>query len=88
VQGGTAAEPMMQIGSPLFDSVRIQLSPKYYSGKVLEIATQGDVVGHDYLQSIRWDGRELKQCSIPWTNLINGGRLELSVGEKPRTEWK
>jgi putative alpha-1,2-mannosidase len=53
---------------------------------MLEIVTTGGAA-HEYLQTIHWNGRGLNQCSIPWTELVQGGRLELSVGEKPRTDW-
>ncbi len=39
VSGHAFADPVFQIGSPLFDNITIKLDPKYYDGKELIIRT-------------------------------------------------
>ena len=45
VKGLTAIDPEMQVGSPLFDKITIQLNPDYYKGKQFVIETENNSKG-------------------------------------------
>jgi predicted alpha-1,2-mannosidase len=85
VQGGTAAAPTMQLATPLFDKVRIQLQAPYHAGKTFEIRVNNQP--NRYIQSASLNGSPLDRCWIPWSDIVRGGALELVAGEKPNMAW-
>jgi len=87
VQGGTALEPTVQISSPLFDSITIQLDQKYYPGKTLKIQTRRNHPDDIYIQSVKWNGQSHQNFAISWENIIRGGTLEINLGSEPNTSW-
>lgn len=79
----TPGMPAYNIGSPLFDQVKIDLG----NGKTFEIETINNSAENKYIQSATLNG---KPWSKPWfshTDLINGGKLVLKMGPKANREW-
>jgi predicted alpha-1,2-mannosidase len=83
VQGGASAQPMMQIGSSLFDKVEIRLNKKYYKGDRLEIVTRNNSANNIYLHQPSFNGKKLPQNAIPFELLTKGGKLEYTLSDKP-----
>jgi putative alpha-1,2-mannosidase len=73
VQGGAAINPVMQLTTPLFDSITIRLNDRYYPGKEIRIscAPQGD--SDIYIQAARWNGVRLTHPWISFETLVQGG---------------
>ncbi|HEX5552159.1 MAG TPA: GH92 family glycosyl hydrolase [Chitinophagaceae bacterium] len=83
VQGGVAGNPVMQITTPIFDSITIHLDPRYYPGKEIEILTDGNNKQNVYIQSARFNGRKLRHPWIDFNRLVKGGKLEYRLGSEP-----
>lgn len=79
----TPGMPVYNIGSPLFEEVTIHLD----NGK--DFTIKADKVSDDnkYIQSAILDG---KTWDKPWfchETLVNGGCLELKMGDRPNKKW-
>ncbi len=83
VQGGAAAQPVMQIGSSLFDKVEIKLNKKYYKGGKLTIVAHNNGASNIYLQQPAFNGKKLRRNAIPFSKLTQGGTLEYKLTDKP-----
>jgi putative alpha-1,2-mannosidase len=84
VQGGTSANPVMQIGAPLFDQVRIQLHPKYYPGREVMLYANG-AESRLPVREVKVNGRSWEQWSIPWKLLTSGARLDFTYDVTEQT---
>lgn len=84
VKGLTAIDPEMQIGSPLFDKITIQLNPDYYSGKQFVIETENNSKDNVYVQKIELDGKVQDSPFIKFQDIVNGGKLKLNMSGTPK----
>lgn len=82
VQGGTAADPTLQMVLPQFSEITIQLQPEFYKGKELKILTKGDVTNNHYIKSAKWNNEKLESVFIPWKEITEGGTLEIKSSNK------
>lgn len=87
VKGLTEPEPTFGIGSPLFDRVVIELHRDYASGKKFVIETNNNSSNNQYVQSINLDGKKLGKPFIKLSEIQDGGKLVLEMGEKPRDNY-
>ena len=85
--GGTSEKPFYEISSPIFSKITIQLNPKYYSGKQFVIEASNNSSKNFYIQSAQLNGKLLNQPWFLHETLIKGGKLVLTMGEKPNTRW-
>jgi predicted alpha-1,2-mannosidase len=85
--GGTSAKPLYEIGSPIFDKITIQLSPKYYTGGRLIIETQHNGPRNFYIQKASWNNMSLDKPWIYHSDLVKGGVLKLEMGPAPQKKW-
>ena len=79
----TPGSPTYNIGSPVFNHIKIRLS----NGKVFEIEAQNNTEENKYIQSATLNGVEWNK---PWFNhsdIINGGKLILVMGDKANKNW-
>jgi putative alpha-1,2-mannosidase len=83
VQGGTSANPMMQISLPMFDSVSVKLDKKYFLGDTLVIHVAGGTEASKHIETIQWNGEKVNSWSIPWRTLTKGGSLEIKTASAP-----
>lgn len=74
---------MLDITSPLFDSVTIHLNPDYYKGKVFRIVTHGNSRDNCYIQRMELNGKPHNACAMPHAVLTVGGQLDIWLGSKP-----
>jgi len=81
MNGGTEANPQYQLGSPLFDTVTIQLNQKYYPGKSLTIKTIGNSDKNRYILSADFNGKPVKDAALNHQDLVKGGILTLKMGD-------
>lgn len=87
VQGGAALRPTYQIGSPMFDEVVVTLSPMNTKGKTFTIRTQKTGKKNIYVQSAKLNGKPLNNCWLYRDKLLEGGTLELVMGDEPNEQW-
>jgi len=85
--GGASVKPFYEIGSPLFPKTVIHLDPAYYPGKIFTIEAKNASDKNCYIQSATLNGKPL---SKPWfyhADLVKGGNLVLTMGDKPNKNW-
>nr|WP_321452753.1 GH92 family glycosyl hydrolase [uncultured Carboxylicivirga sp.] len=87
MKGGCSLEPQLEIGSPIFDKITIELNPKYYTGKTFIIETHNNSAKNVFVQSAEWKGKELKSWLLPQKELVEGGTLILKMGGDPNKQW-
>ena len=87
MDGGASMNPYYEIGSPIFDEVKIKLDPAYYPGKELTIKIDQQAPGNYYVQSSTWNGKALNQCWLYHQDVVKGGELILKMGPAPNKEW-
>lgn len=85
--GGCRADPIYEIGSPLYPKITIHLSDKYFGGKTLVIEARNASPANRYIQSATFNGKPLNQWWIRQRDLIQGGRLVLQLGPAPNKNW-
>jgi putative alpha-1,2-mannosidase len=84
VKGLTAIDPEMQIGSPLFDKITIQLNPDYYKGKQFVIETENNSKDNVYVQKIELNGEVQNSPFVKFQDIVNGGKLKLNMSGTPK----
>ncbi|MCE5346178.1 MAG: GH92 family glycosyl hydrolase [Bacteroidales bacterium] len=87
VKGLTDIEPTFGIGSPLFDKITINLNNKYYTGKQFIIETENNSPDNFYIQSMSVNGKELANTFIPFSTVVNGGKMILKMGNVPHDQY-
>jgi len=79
----TPGLPMYNIGSPVFENATIKLA----SGKEFTVAAKNYSPQNKYIQSARLNGTEWNKPWFSHEELMRGGTLELTMGEKPNKAW-
>jgi len=79
----TPGLPYYNIGSPLFEEVKISLE----NGKTFTIKAPGCSVKNKYIQSAKLNGQPLNKPWFTHEELMNGALLELQMGELPNKSW-
>ncbi|MCK0157275.1 GH92 family glycosyl hydrolase [Cellulophaga sp. F20128] len=72
-----------QITSPVFNEIKINLDPKYYSGKTFTIMANNNSKENIYIQSMRLNGKPLDRYWITHQEITKGGILEMEMGAMP-----
>ncbi len=83
VKGFTDRKPIVEIGSPMFTKASIQLG----NGKKLIIETKNNSAKNIYVQSAQFNGKPLNNCWLYRDELMKGGRLTFTMGNKPNKAW-
>lgn len=79
----TPGSPTYNIGSPVFNHVKMTLS----NGKVLEIKANQASSENKYIQSARLNGQPLNQAWFNHADIAQGGLLEFEMGPKANKDW-
>ncbi len=87
MDGGAAVKPMVDIGSPIFDSITIHLNNDYYTGKTFVIEAINNSNENYFIQSAELNGEPLNLCRIEFKDIVKGGKLQLTMGNQPNKEW-
>ena len=83
MNGGTSPDLRVDITSPLFSEMTLHLDPAFYSGKTFVIKAINNSDKNIYIQSIKFNGRPIKDHSISFRDIAKGGKLEMVMGPKP-----
>lgn len=75
----TAGEPVYTIGSPVFSKVVVHLE----NGKDFTMVAHNCSAVNKYVQGVKMNGKERKDLFFTHEELVNGGTLELEMGDKP-----
>ncbi len=79
----TPGLPVYNIGSPVFEEVKI----KQNNGKTFTIVAHNYAKGNKYIQSAKLNGQPLNRPWFTHTDLINGATIELEMGAYPNKKW-
>lgn len=79
----TPGLPIYAIGSPHFETVIIDNG----NGKKIEIIAHNYAPENKYIQSAKLNGKEWNQSWFAHKDLMNGGKLEFTMGDKPNKKW-
>jgi putative alpha-1,2-mannosidase len=78
----TPGVPIYDLASPVFDRITIKL----HNGKTFTIVCKNNSKDNKYIQSITLNGKSQSQVWIKHADVVNGGRLELQMGNTPNKE--
>lgn len=79
----TPGIPEYQIGSPLFNKIKVHLD----NGKTFSVVAKNNSRENKYIQSARLNGKELTSPVISHSDIVNGGTLVLEMGGRPGSNW-
>lgn len=85
--GGCNAEPVYELGSPLFEKIKINLGKHFGRGKQFIIKASNTSRENKYIQSAKLNGKKLNSFKFPAKELLKGGTLELEMGNRPNKNW-
>lgn len=88
MKGLTDQVPSFALGSPLFDKITIRLNDRYYKGKEFVIEARNNSKQNDYVQSMDLNGKPLTDTRIPFSEIVQGGRLVLEMGNQPKDGYE
>ncbi|MFV0417445.1 MAG: GH92 family glycosyl hydrolase [Dysgonomonas sp.] len=81
--GGVSPKPEIDLASPIFDKITIQLDESYYKGKTFVIEAHNNSKENIYVQQVYLNGKKLKEPKIPFFAIANGGHLLFEMGNTP-----
>lgn len=87
IDGGARSVPIYEIGSPIFESVEIDLGEQYGRGKQFRIVAKNTSRENKYVQEAKLNGETWNQFWFPASELLKGGELELIMGPEPNVQW-
>jgi len=79
----TPGLPIYTIGSPVFEKTTINLPDK----KKFTVIAKGANKENKYIQKAFFNGKEIDSPFFTHKELMDGGTLELTMGNKPNKEW-
>ena len=79
----TPGFPIYNIGSPLFDDIRVKLP----SGKELHIIAKGSSRENKYIQSATLNGKTWDKPWFSHEDIKDGATLVLEMGSQPNKQW-
>jgi putative alpha-1,2-mannosidase len=75
----TPGVPIYDLCSPFFDRTSIRL----HNGKTFTIVARHNSAKDQYVRSITLNGQRLTKVWLKHSDLVNGGTLELEMGDTP-----
>ena len=79
----TPGSPTYNIGSPVFQSAKMEVGDGHY----FEIIAENYAPDHKYIQSATLNGKPWNKPWFSQSDIQNGGRLVLQMGDKPNRKW-
>lgn len=79
----TPGLPMYVIGSPVFKTATIKLE----NGRTFEVICHNYSIENKYIQSAKLNGQIWNKSWFSHSELMNGGRLEFTMGKYPNKKW-
>ncbi|NII11250.1 GH92 family glycosyl hydrolase [Oleiagrimonas sp. C23AA] len=77
------SSPNYIIGSPIFDTVAIQLG----NGHVFKVVAKNNSATNQYIQSATLNGKPWNKPWFSWDDIKNGATLTFQMGPKPNHQW-
>ncbi|MDR2955758.1 MAG: GH92 family glycosyl hydrolase [Prevotella sp.] len=84
--GGVDANSKVELASPIFDKITIELDQSYYKGKTFVIEAHNNYKENIYVQSVTLNGKKLKEPRILFSEIVKGGHLLFEMGSTPNKE--
>lgn len=81
----TPGNPVYAIGSPVFAKATVKVSQS--PGKTFTVKATNYAPENKYVQSARLNGKELDGPWISHDQIVEGGTLELEMGQFPNLDW-
>jgi len=75
------------IGSPLFTRASVRLDPKYHHGKEFVVMARNNSAQNVYVQSATLNGTPLTRAWLRYSEITDGGTLELAMDSQPNHDW-
>lgn len=85
--GGCRVDPVYEIGSPLYETVEIDLGKRYGRGDKFIIEAKNASRLNQYVQSAKLNGLVLNDFKFSASEILKGGKLELEMGAEPNKKW-
>ncbi|WP_052343423.1 GH92 family glycosyl hydrolase [Saccharicrinis fermentans] len=79
MNGGTEENPQYQIGSPIFNQIKIHLNPDFYPGNTFVIKTHNNSADNLYVKSIQLNNQLINGTNIRHNDIVKGGTLVLEM---------
>ena len=86
MDGGVTENPVYQIGSPIFDSITINLNNEYYPGQKIQIKVLNNSAKNRFIAQKLWNGKPFKNFYLTHDELVKGGVLELQMTPESATD--
>ncbi len=79
----TSGSNLYAIGSPFFNTITIDLP----GGKTFTVDAKNCSKLNKYIQSARLNGIDINRAWLTHSEIVNGGKLELVMGNRPNKQW-
>jgi putative alpha-1,2-mannosidase len=79
----SSGKPVYSIGSPVFTKTAIQLE----NGKIFTVIANNASESNKYIHSAKLNGQTWNKPWFTHDNILNGGTLELEMGDRPNKQW-
>ncbi|UCF39339.1 MAG: GH92 family glycosyl hydrolase [Acidobacteriota bacterium] len=79
MDGGTSVNSMIDLTTPLFDKITIELDSRFYPGSEFVIEAKGVSEGKRYIKSASLNDIPLEGLRLPFRDVLRGGRLSLEM---------
>jgi predicted alpha-1,2-mannosidase len=76
-------ETRFEITTPIFNRIEFNLD----NGKKFTVSAVHNSPKNVYIQSAKLNGKAYNKCYIEYTDIMNGGKLELVLGNQPNVKW-
>lgn len=87
MKSGNEQNPQLELGSPIFEKVTINLNQDYFSGDKIEIIAANNSLRRRYIQSATLNGKPQSSQFLNFKELVKGAKLELQMGAAPNSKW-
>jgi predicted alpha-1,2-mannosidase len=87
MDGGASSDPVYELSGPIFKKITITLDNKYFKGSRLMIEAKNSSSKNRYIQSVSFNGKDIKKFWIRHSDLTEGGTLVFKMGPEPNKEW-
>jgi putative alpha-1,2-mannosidase len=87
MKSGNEIQPVIELGSPVFDKIVINLNQDYYPGDKIIITAENNEFQNPYIQSVNLNDSILESQFLDFHTLVKGAKLKLVMGDTPNKEW-
>lgn len=87
MNSGSETNPVVEIGSPIFNKITLHLNNIFYSGKTFEIEVKNNSPENVYIQRTEFNGKPQKNQWLLHKDIVSGGKLVLDMGANPNMNW-